>query len=187
MDAISLSWRNPTIDVPPESAAVDGTPSLTSLRLPRRELANSFSNFIRPRSLPRRSGIECEVTFDGTRLGIFTGSLRYTFYPGIPLIQQAALVSTHEPDTAFYYDAGLEMTAEQDRRIGGSMESHISYYDVEGNSRNYAPLRFRPSLAYSARSHGGGEDGRGEHCGLSTSAPLFLCARLHDQSGIPLV
>ncbi len=84
-------------------------------------------------------GDRVEVTFDGLRLGIFTGSLRYTFYPGIPLIQQAALASTHEPDTAFYYDAGLEMTAEQDRRTGGGMESHISYYDVEGKLKEVTP------------------------------------------------
>ena len=84
-------------------------------------------------------GDRVEVTFDGMRLGIFTGSLRYTFYPGTPLMQQAALVSTHEPDTAFYYDAGLEMTAEQDRRAGGNMESHISYYDVEGKLKEVTP------------------------------------------------
>ena len=34
-------------------------------------------------------GDRVEVTFDGVRAGIFTGSLRYTFYPGTPLIQQA--------------------------------------------------------------------------------------------------
>ena len=62
--AISVDGRNivelakPTIDVPPESAVVDGTPSLTSLRLTRRELGNSCSSFIRPQSLPRRWGIE---------------------------------------------------------------------------------------------------------------------------------
>ncbi len=84
-------------------------------------------------------GDRVEVTFDGVRLGIFTGSLRYTFYPGTPLIQQAALVSTHEPDTAFYYDAGVEMTAEQDRRTGLNMESDISYYDVEGKLKEITP------------------------------------------------
>ena len=84
-------------------------------------------------------GNRVEVTFDGVRLGIFTGSLRYTFYPGSPLIQQAALVSTHDPDTAFYYDAGLEMTAEQDRRTGLNMESHISYYDIEAKLKEITP------------------------------------------------
>jgi hypothetical protein len=84
-------------------------------------------------------GDRVEVTFDGMRLGVFTGSLRYTFYPGTSLIQQAALVSTHEPDTSFYYDAGFEMTAEQDRRVGGGMESHISYYDTAGKLQEITP------------------------------------------------
>ena len=129
-----------------------------------------------------------EVTFDGVRIGIFTGSLRYTFYPGTPLIQQAALVSTHEPDTAYYYDAGLEMTAEQDRWPGGNMESHISYYDVAGKLQEITPpYGSERHSAGSALSHGGGEDGRREHCRLSTSASLFLCARLHHQPGVPLV
>jgi hypothetical protein len=79
------------------------------------------------------------VTFNGMRLGIFQGSLRYTFYPGTPLIQQAAVVSTQEPDTAYYYDAGLEMTADQDRTAGGNMASHIFYYDTDGKLREITP------------------------------------------------
>ena len=31
------------------------------------------------------------------------------------------------------------MTAEQDRRAGGTMESHISYYDVEGKLKEVTP------------------------------------------------
>jgi hypothetical protein len=73
------------------------------------------------------------------KLGIFKGSLRYTFYPGTALIQQAAIVSTSEPDTAYYYDAGLEMTADQDRTAGGNMASHISYYDTAGKLVEMTP------------------------------------------------
>ena len=133
-------------------------------------------------------GDRVEVTFDGVRLGIFTGSLRYTFYPGIPLIQQAALVSTHEPDTAFYYDAGLEMTAEQDRRAGGNMESHISYYDVEGKLKEITPPygSDRHSLTAHYRTVAA-KMGAGSIAVFSPSAPLFLRPRLHDESGIPLV
>jgi len=85
------------------------------------------------------AGNRVEVTFDGMKLGIFSGSLRYTFYPGIPLIQQAAVVTTKEPDTAYFYDAGLQMTAEQDRQVGGNMASHISYYDTGGELREITP------------------------------------------------
>lgn len=84
-------------------------------------------------------GNRVEVTFDGMKLGIFAGSLRYTFYPGTALMQQTALVSTSEPDTAYYYDAGLEMTADQDRTAGGNMASHISYYDADGKLTTITP------------------------------------------------
>ena len=84
-------------------------------------------------------GNRVEVTFNGMRMGIFNGSLRYSFYPGTPLIQQAAVVSTQEPDTAYYYDAGLEMTADQDRKAGDNMASHIFYYDIEGQLQEITP------------------------------------------------
>jgi hypothetical protein len=84
-------------------------------------------------------GNRVEVSFDGMKVGIFTGSLRYTFYPGTPLIQQAAILSTQEPDTAYYYDAGLEMTADQDNRAGKNMASKISYFDLDGKFQEITP------------------------------------------------
>ena len=84
-------------------------------------------------------GNRVEITFDGLEIGIFNGSLRYTFYPGSALIQQAAIVHTAEPDTAYYYDAGLEMTAEQDTRPGRNMESKISYYDTDSRLQEITP------------------------------------------------
>jgi hypothetical protein len=84
-------------------------------------------------------GNRVEVSFDGMRVGIFAGSLRYTFYPGTPLIQQAAILSTQEPDTAYYYDAGLEMTADQDNRAGKNMASKISYFDLDGKLQEMTP------------------------------------------------
>jgi hypothetical protein len=87
----------------------------------------------------RTVGNRVEVRFDGLKLGIFSGSLRYSFYPGTPLIQQAAMLSTDEPDTAYYYDAGLQMTADADRTVGGNMASHISYYDTAGIHAEFTP------------------------------------------------
>jgi hypothetical protein len=84
-------------------------------------------------------GNRVEVAFDAMNLGIFSGTVKYTFYPGTALIQQAAIVSTHEPDTAFYYDAGLQMTAEQDRTTGGNMASHVSYYGTDGKLEEIVP------------------------------------------------
>ncbi len=80
----------------------------------------------------RSTGDRMEVRFDGLRMGIFRGGLRYTFYPGTRLLHQEAVVATSEPDTAFYYDAGLRLTADADRRAGGNMESEITYYNTRG-------------------------------------------------------
>jgi hypothetical protein len=77
-------------------------------------------------------GNRVEVVFDGMQLGIFSGSLRYTFYPGSALIEQAAILHTSESDTAYFYDAGLEMTSHQDERPGINMASKISYFDLDG-------------------------------------------------------
>jgi hypothetical protein len=80
-------------------------------------------------------GNRVEIAFDGLRAGIFEGTLRYVFFPGSRLIEQAAVMTTREPDTAYFYDAGLRMTVDADRRPGGNMESRISYYDTGGDLR----------------------------------------------------
>ena len=90
-------------------------------------------------AIAKTVGNRLEVSFNGMKLGIFSGSLRYAFYPGTPLIQQEAVVSTDEPDTAYYYDAGLEMTAGQDQTAGGNMASHIFYFDTEGKLTEMIP------------------------------------------------
>lgn len=87
----------------------------------------------------RTAGDRVEVTFNGMKLGIFDGSLRYIFYPGSSLIQQVALLSTNEPDTAYFYDAGLQMTSRQDARAGGNMDSSIVYYDANGKLTHVIP------------------------------------------------
>ena len=77
-------------------------------------------------------GDRLDIAFDGLALGIFHGSIHYFFFPGSTLIQQRAVVSTNEPDTAFFYDAGLRMAADEDRRSGGTMETYVNYYDTAG-------------------------------------------------------
>ena len=77
-------------------------------------------------------GNRVEIAFEGMRLGIFEGSIRYLFFPGSRLIEQVAVMTTREPDTAYFYDAGLRMTVDADRREGGNMESLVSYYDTSG-------------------------------------------------------
>lgn len=77
-------------------------------------------------------GNRVEVDFNGMKLGMFSGVVRYTFYPGTALVQQAAVMATEEPDTAYLYDEGLEMAAKQDERAGGTMDSAISFYEPAG-------------------------------------------------------
>lgn len=77
-------------------------------------------------------GDRVEVSFEGFDMGIFKGTMRYVFYPGSRLIQQAAVASTNEPDTAYFYEAGLRMAVPRDSRPGNNMESEFHYYDTEG-------------------------------------------------------
>lgn len=101
----------------------------------------SFLQQFHPTSVVARTvGDRLEVSFDGMQLGIFSGELDYDFYPGTSLIQQVAVLSTQEPDTAYYYDAGLQMASPQDRRPGGTMESSISYYNSQGNYEAATPI-----------------------------------------------
>jgi hypothetical protein len=85
-------------------------------------------------------GNRVEVSFNGMQLGIFSGEIRYDFYPGTSLIQQVAVLSTQEPDTAYYYDAGLQMASPQDVRPGGNMEPAIDYYDAHGAFQTVTPV-----------------------------------------------
>jgi hypothetical protein len=83
----------------------------------------------------RSVGERVEIVFDGFRMGSFDGGLVYTFYPGSRLIQQEAVLTTYDPDVAYYYDAGLEMGAPSDRQPGNNMRTEAAFYDTEGALR----------------------------------------------------
>ncbi|MBI3681808.1 MAG: hypothetical protein HY235_15620 [Acidobacteria bacterium] len=107
----------------------------------------------------RTAGDRVEILFDGLEMGIFQGGIAYTFYPASRLIQQEAVVTTREQDVAFFYDTGLRMAADRDRRPGRTMESEIAYYDtegrfqkvnLEGSERHSTPVRHRTLAARTA-------------------------------------
>jgi len=80
----------------------------------------------------RTIGNRVELGFEGMRMGVFTGAVVYTIFPGSRLIQQTARLSTDEPDTAYYFDAGLEFAAPDDATPGRNMRTPFAYYDTEG-------------------------------------------------------
>ncbi len=88
----------------------------------------------------RSVGNRVELSFDGMHMGIFEGALHYIFYPGSRLIEQQALMTTQEPDVAYYYDAGLRMSSHADETAGGNMNSRLSYFDTEGRFQTFSPV-----------------------------------------------
>jgi hypothetical protein len=96
-------------------------------------------------------GDRIEIAFEGLHMGVFEGSIRYVIFPGSRLIEQVAVMTTGEPDTAFFYDAGLRMSVNADRRVGGNMESLVSYYSTAGDlktERSDGPERRAVSVRY---------------------------------------
>ena len=85
----------------------------------------------------RSIGERVELTFDGMQMGGFRGALAYTFYPGSRLIHQEAVLTTNDPDVAYYYDAGLDFAAAADRTAGNNMRGEIAYYDTSGTLRRH--------------------------------------------------
>lgn len=96
----------------------------------------SFRGAFRLKAAAARTvGDRVEIQFDGLSLGIFEGGIRYTFFPGSRMLRQEAVVTTRSGDTAFYYEAGLSMAVDVDRRPGNNMESRLAYFDTSGNLR----------------------------------------------------
>jgi hypothetical protein len=115
----------------------------------------SFIATLKPSGLEaRKTSGRVEVDIAGFACGPFTGKIRYTFFPGTRLIQQEAVASTSEPDTAYYYDAGLEMMVESDRVAGAVMKSQVSYIDTAGKPQtvrvNAGPERVPVQARYRA-------------------------------------
>ncbi len=91
----------------------------------------------------RTVGNRLEVSLHGLRLGIFSGSLAYTFYPGSRLIKQEAVVRTSEPDVAYFYDAGIRCAAGRPT---------LAYYDTAGRLQTSTPEPGYASLAVRHRT-----------------------------------
>src|SRR5690348_17807863 len=96
-----------------------------------------------PRStlFPYTTLFRSEVIFGRIRMGNFEGTVAYAFYPGSRLIRQEAIVSTNEPDMAYFYDAGI-----RDRKSTRLNSSHPSIsYAVFCLKKKRATARSWPS------------------------------------------
>jgi len=123
-----------------------------------------FQQDFKPASLAARTvGNRVEVTFGGMRVGIFSGSVVYTIYPGSRLIKQEAVLSTSEDNVAYFYDAGIDYQPAEDRRPGNNMETDVTSYSSEDSSlrtfrvplvseRNPETVKYR---ALAAKTAGG--------------------------------
>ncbi len=100
----------------------------------------------------RTLGDRVELLFDGLTMGPFRGGVAYTFFPGSRLIQQEAVASTGEPDTAYFYDAGIRMANDRDRKPGWDMDSQVVFYDTSGKLRTEAPELHRKAVATRYRA-----------------------------------
>jgi len=83
----------------------------------------------------RTVGDRVQVIFGRMQMGIFEGTIAYTFYPGSRLIRQEAILRTQEPDVAYFYDTGMRMSTSSDMHAGGNMTTEITYTDTAGQSR----------------------------------------------------
>ncbi len=88
---------------------IPGAPG-TNLDLPRRveEIRRDHAEFHSGACTLGTDGARLWVEFPGLKLGIFSGSLRYTVYRGTNLLRQEAIAKTEEPSVAYKYDAGLD-------------------------------------------------------------------------------
>jgi len=93
----------------------------------------------------RTVGDRVEVFFAGLKIGPFEGGIAYTFYPGSRLVKQEAVVSTPEPNVAYFYDAGIQISAESDRIPGRrNTVSEFAYFDTDGRLRSEQSAHTRP-------------------------------------------
>ena len=136
----------------------------------------------------RSVGERLEIAFDGFRMGSFDGGLAYTFYPGSRLVQQDAIVTTYDPDVAYYYDAGLDMAAASDRQPGNNMRTESAYYDTDGVLRRATlnglqPERIPVQVRYRTLAV---KTAGGSVAVFPAPHQYLLPARLHVEPGLRL-
>ncbi len=87
---------------------IPGRGDTTDLPRTEAEITRASSTFQSSTCTLGTDGNQLIVTFDGLKLGIFAGDLRFIAYKGTNLLRQEAVASTKEPSVAYIYKAGLK-------------------------------------------------------------------------------
>jgi len=99
---------------PPPDAGVANQPGL-----PRKadEITRASAAYRVTSCSVKTDGARAIVTFPGVTLGVFSGSLHYTFFKGTNLIEQDVLATTSRPWVAFKYHTGLRGLTTANARV----------------------------------------------------------------------
>jgi hypothetical protein len=111
---------------PPPAAAVANQPGLP--RKPE-EISRAAAVYHVDGCTVTTDGLRLLVAFPGVQLGVFSGSLQYTFFRGSNLVQQEIVATTSAPWVAYKYHAGLKGLSTSRARvvwkdIGGSWQEY---------------------------------------------------------------
>jgi hypothetical protein len=89
-------------------------------------------------------GNQLSITFDGLKLGIFAGDLRFIAYKGTNLLRQEAVAKTQEPSVAYIYKAGLKgfSVAPETKLIWRDTAEHTQT-EYFGGAPNTEPVSLR--------------------------------------------
>jgi len=104
------------------------------------EISTHFSKLIIESCRVESDENQLHVTIPGLGMGYFYGNLVFTLYAGSNLVKQEAVVSTQEPQIAYYYDAWLTRcsTKELDDLLWLDADDHFQHHrllsdiDLEG-------------------------------------------------------
>lgn len=115
------------------------------LDLPRKaeEIKHATAEYHVSGCTVKTDGARVEVSFPGVSLGLFSGQLRFTMYPGTNLIRQEAIATTNHDSVAYEYAAGLRGFSTAAQRVrwrdtGGDWQK----YEL-GGTPNQQPVALR--------------------------------------------
>ena len=101
------------------------------------EISEHFSKLVMEGCRVVSEGRRLSVVLPGLWLGLFHGDLRFTLFADSNLVKQEAVVSTQEPEVAYYYDAWLtRCSLNQLNRLewlgaDGQFHQHVLTSDID--------------------------------------------------------